>query len=283
MNQFNPYQPQNPMMGFGYSAPRPQARNTQPLTPEQINKLRQDSSTFDMKVDQEDLWRAACTHKEKTGGSTLIDNRDGTYTCSICHETFKMCDNSRAEIEEAVTTLCNMLQTCKTVYLDAPEQLISQYFQQIPLLKKFPELWDRAMKNFAMYDNAAIAGVNPMSPGYSGFQAMNTLLSNPYGGGYMGGMAPMAPQGMPQMAYDPSMGYYNPAQQQVAMPQMNPMANPVAYGAPMPGMMPGAPMGVPVPTQQAPMPGAMPGVAQPAPVAAPVQQAEVHQQQTFNV
>ena len=280
------YVPNN-MYGYTYGMARPQARNTQPLTPEQIAKLRQDSNAFDMKIPAEDLWRAACTHKEKNGNGTLVLNNDGTYTCTICHETFNMCDKSRAEVESAVNVLLDMLQTSKAVYLDASEELVRQYYQMIPLLKKFPDLWDRALKNFSMYEGA-MTGVNPMSTGYSAFAAYNTLTNNPYGGyGYMA-PTPMAPQ--------QPMGYYQqPTMTPYGMP-VDPNVNPMAYGvpnsvpmptvpqaAPAPGVMPGVP-------QMAPTAGVMPGVPQAAPVpTAPVttpvatQQNEVQQQQTFNV
>lgn len=284
---FNAYPYGQMNYGSTYTAyARPQARNTQPLTPDQIAKLRQDGNAFDMKIEQEDLWRSACTHKEKNGNSTLVENQDGTFTCTICHETFKMCDNTKEEIEAAVNTLINMLQTSKTVYLDAPDALVTQYYQIIPLLKKFPDLWERAMKNFAMYDMTP--GVQGMAPGYSGFAAMQTLLSNPYSGygqpmyGQQPYMAqPMYGQPTPQQApvqqpvapapgmMPPYGGYAQPVYGQA--PVMDPN-NPMAYGAPT----------IPAPTA-APAPGVMPQAA-PAPAAAPApQQAEVQQQQVFNV
>lgn len=280
------YQNNNPYAnnGYGYGVARPQARNTQPLTQEQISKLRSDSNAFDMKVEVEDLWRAACTHKEKNGQSTLIANADGTYTCTICHETFKMCDSSAEEIEAAVNTIINMLQTSKTVYLDAPEELVRQYYQLIPLLKKFPALWERAMKNFSMYEGATTPNMNPMYPGYSGFAALQNLMTNPYAGygyngyGYGAPQQPVQGYGYPQQPN----GFYG-QQQPMAMPYGAPVAdptgNPLAYG------VPGAPVPAPAPT--APAPGVMPGMAQPAPAAAPVatpaQNTEVQQQQVFNV
>lgn len=260
--------------GYAYGVPRPQARNTQPLTPEQISKLRQDSNAFDMKVEVEDLWRAACTHKEKNGQSTLIANEDGSYTCTICHETFKMCDSDRKEIEAAVNTLVDMLQTSKTVYLDAPEELIRQYFQMIPLLKKFPDLWDRAMKNFSMYEGTAFTGVNQMGPGFSGFAALQNLMTNPYAGYGYNAYAQAAPQQPVQgYGYQPNGFYGQPMAPAYGAP-VDPSANPMAYG------VPGT---VPAPT--APAPGVMPGAAAPAPVATPAApaQAEVQQQQVFNV
>lgn len=270
--------------GYTYGYPRPQARNTQPLTPDQIQKLRQDGSAFDMKVEQEDLWRAACTHKEKNGSSTLVQNQDGTWTCTICHETFNMCDASREEIEAAVNKLIDMLQTSKTVYLDAPDALIIQFYQIIPLLKKFPDLWDRAMRNFAQYEGT-YGAPGMISPGYSGFAAMTSLLTNPYAAGapFMGQMpAQPMPNGMPMSGQMPMYGYPQQPMAPNGMPmqQMYPdmSGNPMAYGGPA---VPQPPM--------APAPGVMPGNPQAAPVAAapaqgqPQQGTEVQQQKTFNV
>ena len=263
------------MYGYGYANPRPQARNTQPLTDEQIAKLQQNGDAFSMKVDPEDLWRAACTHKRKDNGmSTLVQNNDGTYTCTICHETFNLSDSTKEQIQGAVNTIIDMLQTIKTVYLDAPEDLIVQYMQQIPLLKKMPQLWDRAMKNFAMYEGA----MNPLypinNPGMSGFAAVQNMLTNPYG--FNPNMGAAAPYN-----YGYGFGYQAPvaapAPQAPAynFPTMDPNTNPMAYG--YPNVAPAAPV--------APMPGVMPGMTQ-APVAAPAPQqttGEVQQQQVFNV
>lgn len=269
----NPHNnPESTTYGFGYGVARPQARNTQPLTPEQIQKLRTNSEAFDMKVTQEELWAAACTHKEKTGQSALRDNGDGTFTCSICHKTFKLADLAISDVEASVANIIDVLQTCKTVYLDAPDELIVQYFQMIPLLEKLPKLWNHAMRNFAQYDGYNPA-MNQYPIGYNGFAAINQLMTNPYMGGVPAGygqvpagygVAPQAPVYVQQ-----------PAAPYGAMP-VAPGYNPVAFGQPM---------NVPAPAA-APMPGVMPGMAPAAPVApaaAPAQQAEVQQQQVFNV
>jgi hypothetical protein len=261
---------------YGYGTPRPQAKNTQPLTPDQIAKLRQNGNGFDLKVTQEDLWRAACTHKEKDGRSTLVTEPDGTMRCTICGARFHMCDATKEEVQKATDLLIDMLQTSKTVYLDAPDSLVSNFYQMLALLAKFPDLWERAMQNFAQYDNTG-ATVNPMGPGYSAFNALNNLMTNPYNGygyGYQQPyMAPMPGQGQYQQPYAapqqavqyPQYGYgYQP---QGYQPQYDPNANPMAYGAP---------------TAVAPQPGVIPNASAPAPAAAPAQ-AEVQQQQTFSV
>lgn len=287
---YNNYYPQ-PNQQYAFSIPKPQARYTQPLTNEQIAKLRNNSKAFDMKVEPDDLLRAACTHREKNGNPTLIQNNDGSYTCTICHETFRMPEVGQEEVQASVDTVINMLQTIKSVYLDAPDRLIVEFFQLIPLLKKIPQLWAASVKNFAMYDGQDNSGINQIAPGYNGFTAIGTLLTNPYAGN---GGYPQVP-GFQQQYQNPMMPqpYYNanPYGQPMNMgqqPMMDPNAvNPMAYGTPA-APVNGAPYTAPV----APAPGVMPS----APVAAPVapapapaatpattQTAEVQQQTVFNV
>lgn len=61
---------------------------TQVLTQEQINKLRNNDGNFDLRLSEEDIFRAICTHKDKNGQFALIENPDETV-CSICGQTFK--------------------------------------------------------------------------------------------------------------------------------------------------------------------------------------------------
>ena len=282
MNYPNNY----PNMAYGYAVQRPQARNTQPLSPEQINKLRQGSSALDMKIEQEDIWRSMCTHKEKDGKSTLVSVGPDRYKCMICGAEFTMYDLDENAVTELVDKMIDMLQTAKTVYLDIPDDLARQYFQMIPLLKKFPYLWKRAISNFEQYENPGF-GVNPMTPGYSGFAAIQNYLTNPYAGyAQPGYVQPGYQYQQPNYGYPAAPGYVQPGYQYQQPNYGYPAApvqqvpdmtgNPMAYGAP----------GVPTPAA-APAPGVMPGVAQPAPApaAAPAnaQQGEVKQQQTFNV
>ena len=260
----NYYNPQyNPMMNGGqaYGMAKPQASNSQPLTVDIVNTLRQEGAEMNMKVDQRDIWRAICTHKDPTTGqNTLVQNPDGSYTCSICGETFNFFEGTVEEIEEAVKKLIDMFQTCKTIYLDAPVNMTEQYYQQICLLRKFPALWKHAVNNFSKYENYGNNPLNPISSNYGGFNALNNLLTNPY---YM--QQPMM-YGQPQQA---PMGYQQPMMQQ----PVDTTGNPLAYGG-----VPAAPM--------APMPGAMPAAQNNNVAAAPApatQNGEVQQQKVYNV
>lgn len=263
----NQYQPQ---YGMGITQ-LPKAKNTQPLTPEMISKLRASGDAFKIEVSQEDLWRAACTHKEN-GQPTLVsegvnpDTGNEILRCTICGENFEMVDASQEEVQAAVDLICNLLQTSKTMYLDAPANLITQYYQMLPLLKMFPKLYDRSQKNFAMYENAMYQQPGQVAAGTNGFQMMGAMLSNPYGAAYGYGYpqpAPAYPQ-QPVAPQAPAMPY-PPQPWAQPVPQYG---NPLMYGAPTPMVAP------------APAPAPAAGVMPQAPAEGTT---EVQQQKQFNV
>ena len=226
--------------GFAYGVARPQPSNSQPLTQDIVNTLRQESNEFDMKINQLDLWRAMCTHRDpSTGASTLTYNADGSCTCSICGETFTMFDGTTEQIKDAVKTIVDMFQTSKTIYLDAPVEMTKQYYQMICLLRKFPGLWDLAVKNFAKYE-VTNNPLNPIGNNYGGgFNALNIMLTNPYAmQGGMYGQQPM--MGQPPMGYpnQPMMGQPPMMAQNAPMTGENPLGFGAAPTAPAPGQMP---------------------------------------------
>lgn len=286
-NNFYPMTQYN--TGYGYAAPRPQARNTQPLTKEQIEKLKQNSNAFSLKIDQEDIWRGICTHKEKNGHSALVRDEDGSERCLICGAKFNMYDASKKEVEDITKKVVDVLQTVKTLYVDASEELVSHYFQLLPLIEKIPQIWELAVNNFSKYESMPDQ-VNQFGPRLSGFDMMNRILT-PYGGmpqqpyGYAPQYNPapqqydynMQPQ--PQTAPQYNYGY----QQPMAQPMADPYNNPMAYGAPAP-VSPQAPVPGTIPAAPQPMvaPTAPEAAVQP-PTAPANPQGEVQQQATFNV
>lgn len=274
-------QPMAPGQAFG--VPVPKAANTQPLTEEQAKLLRQKENSFDLKIDQIDLLRAICTHKDPTTGqSTLIDNHDGTYTCTICGARFPFFDGSKEDVEKAVEVILQVMQTDKALWLDAPKAMTENFYQMIPLLMKLPAVHEMSVKNFAKYENNMNNPMSPMGYGYSGFNALQNLMFNPY----PAYAAPMQPQMNNQFAAP----MQQPMAPQYGAPMMQPMANPYmnGWGAPatpvaMNGAMDPNPMAYNAPV--APSAGVVPTAPQApapaAPVAAP--NAEVQQQKTFNV
>ena len=216
--------PQYPNPGVQY-APRQQAKMTQTLTAEQIKKLRGTGASFDLHISQPEMWKAICTHKEN-GNIVLVENADGTVTCPICGETFTVSYLDNNQVAEAVAIVNDICQSVKTMYLDIPEEMATQYFQIIPLLNKLPKLYEIAKNNFNMYDQS-----NPVMQGNSafGFNALNAFTSPAFGQGMMGGNPALynpgyVPQpqyyGVPQQPVGNPFGYNDPGYQ-VQVPQQN--------------------------------------------------------------
>lgn len=296
MQNFNPYYPQNNNYGYSYSSPRPMPGNNQPLTKDAVNVLRQEADEINLKVDQKEIWAAICTHRDPTtGASTLVSNPDGSYTCSICKETFRFVEYTEEEVIEKVNDILNILQTAKTLYIDAPIKMTENYYQVILLLKRLHTLYARAVKNFARYEDVNIPA-NQISNGYFGFNALSNIMNNPYAYQQPMMQQPMGQSMIQQPGQAPMMqpmGQQPMMQQPVQTPMMQPMyqqpmmqqqINPLGYGAPA---APAAPV--------APAPGIMPAApAAPAPAPAPVAPAapdssatsgsgEVQQQKVYNV
>lgn len=269
----NPNYPGYPNQGYAYSVARPQPANPQVLTEDQVAALKQNASEFNMKIDQLDLYRAICAHRDpRTGAMTVTIDNDGMCTCSICGETFHIFDGNENDVKEAADKVKDIMQTAKLFYMDAPRSLTENYYQQIALLNKLPGLWKHSANNFAKYENVSNP-LNPVSGNYSGFGALNTLLTAPYNMYYGQQVAPaMAQPMMPtqQMGANmaPPAGFM--PQQMAAQPMFyDPnMANPMAFGQP-----------VMAPAQQT----AAPAQQTVAPAPAPAPQNEVQQQKVYNV
>lgn len=213
-NQFNNNNPYGGAFqpGMQYNQ-MPHAKMTQVLTPEQIKSLKATGSQFNLHVEPIEFTRALCTHKEN-GKIALIENNDGSVTCSVCGSTFNLVDYTPEQVIEATTMFTNILQTIKTYYLDIPESYVNEYFRMVPLLEKVPKFYDTALQNFKKYEaNTQLQQGNNMY----GFNMLNALTSPMYN--QMGGQ--------PQ-------GYYNPSQQQGFNPQFNgqPQFNQQGFGQP---------------------------------------------------
>ena len=256
--------------GFTYGA-RPMPKCTQPVTVELQKVLNQQSNELDIRISNTDKVKNWCTHKEPTTGRmALVENSDGTVTCRVCGETFHMVDMTLEQVKAACATVVDILQTIKVMYLDSPEEFTKAFYQTLSMIAKIPDLWERANKNFSLYENYT-GNVFNNNPSVNSFAAANGILGGfgvfgqqmpmgGYGYGYYGN--PAAPQGWPMQGQAPM-------QQQVApqpvnpqmMQQMGQMTNPGGpWATPNPGwptqgqatmpyvdqngqVMPGAPMG----------------------------------------
>lgn len=212
----------------------PQAKMTQPLTPEQMRELRSTGSGFSLKVDPVEILRSHCTHKDN-GNIALVKNADGSSTCTVCGATFNLLDKDIEEVAEITRAVLDVLQSIKTYYLDIPENYVKDYFNMIPYLEKLPKFYEVALHNFAKYENGAFLNNNNNMYGFQMLSALTSPGFGQMGNGMMGGqmqqpqMAPMGGYGQPQ---------YNPQPQM--QPQMAPGYNPfggtqqpqIGYGQP---------------------------------------------------
>lgn len=240
MNNFY-QQPQGQMgMGMGMYVPNgmntmygniPTSKMTQPLSQEQIKTLRRTGNGFSLQIDEIEFVRAQCTHKEG-GKIVLLENPDGTSTCTICGATFRLIDTTRDEVQGIIQAAIDVLQSIKTYYLDIPESYVANVMQIIPLLEKVPGLYEVALHNFAKYDNGATLNQNN---GMYGFGLMSAI-TNP-GMGMMGMQQPM----MGNMMGGVQQPMYNMNMQQPMMGNMmggvqQPMMNNMMGGMQQPMM-----------------------------------------------
>jgi len=217
-------------------AQRPQMKMTQPLTAEDIKRLRTKGGAFNLHVEDDEFLISYCTHKDLNGNFTTMNNpQNGTVTCSICGETFSLVEMDEKAVEEAVTLIIDVLQTSKTYFIDVDENVVKQYFQMMPFLKRLPKLYSVALENFSKHDR----GTNLQQGGSPfGFNAFNAIVGGyPVPSGCYPGQQQMGypqqqqmpyqqqqPMGYPQQGYQQQpMGY--PQQQQMGYPQQN------AFGA----------------------------------------------------
>lgn len=202
-----------PQGGMQYTQ-MPVAKMTQVLTPEQIKQLRTTSSQFSLQVDPIEITRSLCTHKDN-GKIALMDNNDGTVTCSVCGARFKLIDWELPQVQEVTNMFIDVLQSIKTYFLDIPESYVTEYFKMIPLLEKVPKFFELAFHNFKKYEqgnpfqqNNGMYGFNMLNA-IAGPGMMNPMMTGMANPGLMNPPMPMGQMCQPQMGTNPMM--YQPA------------------------------------------------------------------------
>lgn len=132
-----------------------------------------------------------CTHHmQGTGEITTIQNDDGTVTCSLCGETFRLINiEDSNSVSEIVENMINLIQSIKIVEIN-PTTDMEDYYQLIPMLKRLPEL--------AKY---SVSKMNSMNNAYGTFNT-NTPNSYMMFNNLMTGM-PVVGQGAPIMGMAP--------------------------------------------------------------------------------
>lgn len=189
--------------GVMYPGNTPQPKYSNPLSQEKIKQYSATGGGFSLKVSQEELDKAVCTHRNPaTRDFTLIQNNDGSVTCTICGATFNPDSIKDDQVQEAVDVILNMLQSSKMMYLDIPEQVCAQYYQMIPFIQKFPQLYKIAVDNYLKYqgynnnqvtygNGNAIQQYNMMT-GYGYAPVMQPMMMNTPVTGYVPNQAPQA-------------------------------------------------------------------------------------------
>lgn len=243
-----------PMGGYqynGYQQPVQKIQNV--LTPDEIRELQQQRSQFTLGLTKRESNQAACNHRSVDGtqDTLVFDPIKGTATCTICGYEFRPVDAETTPdvIQEDADRLIDILQTIKLLYTDLPSDASREYFQIIPLIKKIPELFKFAAKNFASHENNTWQYNNANMGGIALLQNLNNL----FGASPMGGVPQM---GAPMMQPNPQMGFMNQPQQPMGTPgfpqaaYQQPGMNPFGFqgaSAMQPGMNPvQQPMGTPV-------------------------------------
>lgn len=213
------------------------------LNDDEIKSLRgRRGPAISLAVDPLDFTASMCTHREN--GRDVVVQLQGTdeVYCPICGEQWDPNPITEEEASDLVKKLVDQFQNMKWIG-NLPVNVIREYCQMLPLIKKFPDLYKYAVKQFDSYTNQA-AFMNANEAGI--YNQYNSLMNPAYGmmGGYQ----------MPQM------GYGAPVQQ--ANPYVNPMQAPIA----------GQPQQQPV--QQQPVgyvPAAVQAPSQPYPFQQPMQ------------
>lgn len=219
----NPYQ-QQPYPYQPQMAPNQQIQvplNQNALTPEEINELRslKPSGMFSIKISKEDVLRSMCTHCQN--GESLVymlNDGSGRCGCPICGAVWTPESYSKEEIKELCDKIIDCMQSVKWAGELSPT-VVREYFTMIPLLDKFPDLYEYATKNIAkLYNQHGFINANDASI-YGQYNAL-------FGVGYNYGF----PQQQPYYAGG-QQPYYNQVQQPI---QPNPMTNPMQAQQPQP-------------------------------------------------
>lgn len=300
MDMMNYGQPMYGMGGAIYNQPGyynyglPTPNNNPSLTAEEMKLIAtQNPSKLDITITEADKFRAICNHKDQNKIDRVVQLSDGSgdVFCPICNYRWNPDNLSKEEVKELCDKLIAAMQNAKWVG-DYGVELTRQYFAMIPLLEKFPDLYEYAMKQFNRYcstngyasaNDAAIYsqynnlmgfssgyGYNPQPQGYYGSTVNPQYAQAPQYGMQMNPYAaqgvvqqpatnvnPMqAPQyGMPMNPY--AAQGYDPYAAQAAQAPMQPTPG---VGAPINGMA--APNYAPAAAQQPAGTGAAPTVTE---------------------
>lgn len=249
-----------------YQKPKPRMSN--PLNEQQYKLLMNTfQEEFNLKVTDEELAKAICTHKYSENMPGVDPNMIGKYAvvpvpgepgmlmCKICHTKFNPDLVNSDYVNDMVDKYHNVVETCKLIGLDLNNDVIKSYFSMTPYVERLPKLLSAVTSVFDKYNNTGsdviTDGVSPnpymmfnglvnpaipIAPGY-GYGYTDPNMRGGYGyGGYPNTMAGMQQNmvmgGNPFYAQGNG-GYPNP-NQPYGQPPMNPPEGNANGGAPQP-------------------------------------------------
>ena len=185
--------------GFTSAAPQKVVMN-QMLSKEEIAKLKAKNKSWSLQLTEDEVLTEMCSHKDPdTGNISIVDNHDGTVTCSICGETFSLVnDLTDEEVQNICDDFNDVWQTSKTNYGSMPIQAGRAFYKMGALAKKVPQFYKLGQESRKQWNHSSMVEANR---GANAFAQLSMLL-NPMAGAYgqMGyaGMAPaMTPVGYP--------------------------------------------------------------------------------------
>lgn len=147
-----------PGMNYGYAAKPKLPEPTNPLTKEEMATLKQKAPQFSLAVDQITALKAICTHRDQNG-DTLLQNPDGTVTCTICGTTFRPVNTASIDdVAQIFQSAIDCLETIKIMYFDIPNDVTKGFFQMTPFLEKAPQLFKVALDHYNRYGNTTVNG-----------------------------------------------------------------------------------------------------------------------------
>lgn len=260
----------NPNYGSAYNPnafPKQKPRMTNPLSEQQIQILSKSfSDEFNLKVTEEEMAKAICTHKYCEGmpgvspsmygqfATVPVEGEPGMMYCKICHTKFNPDIVTPGYVEDMVEKYHNVIETCKLMGLDLHDDVIKQYFSMTPYVERLPKLFHAVAGVFDRYNMGNPLITDGAVPNFYGMYNYITNPSIPIGPGYGYGAPQMMGQpgfGQPMMQ-TPMMGMQNSMVGGVnpfyAQPNQQMMGG--GYGAPQ---MMGQPMYGQAQQQQPPM------------------------------
>lgn len=134
---------------YGYYQQRTPQMFT-PYTEEEIDRMKRETRGDGFGVTELRKYKSICTHKQNNRIVTDL-KADGKIYCPICGKTFKA-DFTNEEVEEAVKTVLDIMETIKLQYIHAPKEVLP-YYQIIPYLEDVPKLYDISCRDLAKDPN----------------------------------------------------------------------------------------------------------------------------------